>query len=518
MNRLFSFKKPLIWILIAAVAISAVAAVCLWQKPSNTQVPEALDACIRSAIRDEYRSDSTAGKYPAVAYTVLDVKEKRDTVTVYGVMIYREYTCTTQDELKTWGTVHTPFAFTAKEADGTYEPVECWWPEEGAGYEKSVKKKFPSYLKEKVINFQRYYGPNDLACEADAMANVADADKYTVLQSERENVWLAYQEQGTHCYIVSSRGYSATGTTSFDGNRQQIFTFGTCKIALDINGNHRLYNTKDSQAVPTSWESYGETVYLEHGLRFSPVVRGATALVGDTLTIKSHNWMTEDEIRQMFGYVPNNSDATDSAASDKPYYLPVKVFTSRPQLDVLLSQHMMDSPWTDLKQATFTQFDEAFFEKNSLIMTYYKAGTDLPAPQVASYVYTEEGTCLSVRLGVDASASGDTVLTQWLLFSGIAKSDMEGVTVLESYAEKTSDASVIHKDTELSFTGKVTRVEGRSMLMESYDVDQFIQGVWVNLGDAELDPQVGEEYVVTYEDMVMPSLPPRITAVTITKP
>ena len=30
-------------------------------------------------------------------------------------------------------------------------------------------------------------------------------------------------------------------------------------------------------------------------------------------------------------------------------------------------------------------------------------------------------------------------------------------------------------------------------------------------------PMVGETYVVTYEDVVMPSLPPRITAVTFTK-
>ena len=512
MKRLFNFKKPLVWILIVAVVASAVAAVFLFKKQPVTEVPEALDACIVAAIRDEYRSDYTEGKYPAVAYTVLDVKEKRDSVTVYGVMMYREYTCTTQDELKTWGTLHSPFALTAKAAEDAYELVECWWPEEGADYEKSLKKKFPSHLKEKVINYQRYYSPNALACEADALKHIAAEDKYTVLQSQRENVWLAYQAEGTHGYIVSSRGYSATGITAVEGD-QQIFTFGSCKLVLDINGNHRLYNTKDSESVPTSWESYGEVVYLDNTTRFSPVVRGDTALVGDTLTVSGGlSWMSEDEIKKMFGYVPNNSDATDS--TDKPYYLPIKVFTTRPQLDVLLSQHMEDSPWTDLKQATFTQFDETFFEKNALIMTYYKAGTYQAQPSVASYVYTENGTCLSVRLNVDMSEAGDAAVGQWLLFSGIAKSDMEGTTVLEAYVENTATAKSASPDA-LSFTGRVAQVEGNSVLLENTNVSQFSSGVWVELGEAELDPKVGEFYAVTYDGIVMTSLPPRIIATSI---
>lgn len=509
------FKKLLVWVLVAVVAIAAVTAVCLLTgRQPTTTVSHALDACIASAIRAEYASSGTEGKYPAVAYTVLDVKEKRDTVTVYGVMMYREYTCTTQDELKTWGTAHSPFVLTAKQVGDSYELTEYWQPEQGSGYEAAVKKRFPLRLREKAINSQRYYGSHDIACKADAEANVADTNKYTVLQSAGENVWLAYQEQGTHCYIVSSGGYNATGTYAFEGDEQQIFTFGTCKMVLDVNGNHRLYNAEDSECVPTAWESAGETVYLSNGIRFSPVVRGDTALVGDTLTIKSYNWMTEDEITKMFGYVPDNSNATDSA--ETPYYRPVKVFTSRVQLDLLLASHMEDTPWVDLKQQNFTQFDEAFFEKNSLVMVYYSAGSDLPDPEVASYVYTEEGACLSVRLRVDATAASDTILTQWLLFAGIAKSDVEDITVLEAYVEETfSDEA---SSAALSFTGTVTQVEGNAMLMDCDDVAQFSSGVWVELGDIELDPMVGERYVITYEDIVMPSLPPRITAVSITKP
>ena len=525
MKHAFSFKKPLIWILIAALVVSAVAVAFVFKKKPVTEVSEALDACIVSAIRDEYVSDYTAGKYPAVSYTVLDVKEKKDTVTVYGVMMYREYTATLQDELKTWGTIHCPFALTAKAAGDAYELVECLWPEQGTAYEKSVKKLFPSHLKEKVVNFQRYYGPNDLACAADAAANIAAADKYTVLQSERSNVWLAYQPEGIHCYVVAAgnynatAGYSAVGTYTIDAD-QQIFTFGTCKMVLGVHGNHRLYSTELSEAVPTSWESFGDIVYLDEGTRFSPVVRGDTAMVGDTLTVSGGmNWMAEDEIRKLFGYVPSNFSATEPTDDGKPRYLPVKVLTSRPQLDMVLATYLQNETWPELKHENFTQFDEAFFENNSLVMTYFNDGTYQAKPSVASYVYTENGSCLSVRLNVEIPNLHDAALGQWLLFSGIAKLDMQGTTVLEAYVETTdSNKTMAPAVTDLSFTGKVKQVEGRSVLMESYDVDQFIQGVWVNLGDIELDPMVGEEYVVTYEDLVMPSLPPRITAISITKP
>lgn len=68
----------------------------------------------------------------------------------------------------------------------------------------------------------------------------------------------------------------------------------------------------------------------------------------------------------------------------------------------------------------------------------------------------------------------------------------------------------------LSFTGKVLEVDGDSVLMECYDKTRF-DTVWVNVAATGAAPQVGEEYVVVYEDMMMPSLPPRITARTIEK-
>ena len=72
----------------------------------------------------------------------------------------------------------------------------------------------------------------------------------------------------------------------------------------------------------------------------------------------------------------------------------------------------------------------------------------------------------------------------------------------------------------LCFTGRVLEVaeQDLAVLMACVGTCPLGDRVWVQLGrypDLVTQMQVGQTYVVTYEDIVMPSLPPRITAVTI---
>ena len=72
----------------------------------------------------------------------------------------------------------------------------------------------------------------------------------------------------------------------------------------------------------------------------------------------------------------------------------------------------------------------------------------------------------------------------------------------------------------LSFTGRVLEVQedGSAVLMEPQGECPLGNRVWVQLGGvSNVNPQAGELYKVTYEDMVMLSLPPRINAVTMFK-
>ena len=83
--------------------------------------------------------------------------------------------------------------------------------------------------------------------------------------------------------------------------------------------------------------------------------------------------------------------------------------------------------------------------------------------------------------------------------------------------QKTTSTQVVDTDAN-TFTGKVTQVTGKggTMLMECYDTSKFTE-VSVSLRNfPELLPQVGEEYVVTHDGMVMETYPPQIVAVAIT--
>lgn len=353
-------KKPIyckvsFWVLLIC-AVLLVGFIGWLVIPRNTDVSDALDACIVSTIRAEHHSDHTDGKYPAVAYTPFCVKERRDATTVYGVALYREYTRTTQGDLKLWGVAHRPFVITAEQAeDGSYTATDCRWTQDGSNYRSSIRKMFPMRFWNKAGNIQRLYGAHDAACAADAAISIRPEDEYTVMISEREDVWVVYQAAGQYCYIVAEGAYSADGTYAFEGNTM-VFSSGDRKAVFTMDGNDFIYDSKASKNIPKEWEVKYERPFLSDGTRFRPEVP-------------------------------------------------------------------MDEQQTD--------------EENILDATH------------------------------------------------------------------------------LSFVGKVTQIEGTALLMECADTPQFNSGVWVEVGALTFTPEIGAEYVVTYEDLVMPSLPPRITAVSI---
>ena len=516
-------KKVRWWIIVVAVVLAVAAAVLtvwLWPGKISTEVSDELDACIVSTLRSVHYSSHTDTKYPAVAYTPLSVEQKGNTATVYGVMMYREYTCTVSGELRVWASANEAFVLTAKKTAKGYKAVDCWWPKNGAEYVDSIMDKFPRRVRTDAVDAQRYVSAHEAACEAEVKRNVTAADKYVVLESEAKNLRLAYCANTKGSYIIFGGGYTTDGTyVSEDG--KAVFTFGKCALTFKVQENTLVYDAAASVNVPNEWQTIGENKYLTDGVAFAPEGDAPstpetpknTAPVGATVTVTNQNWMSETDLREMFGqYMP--STYFDSA---DPKYLPVRPIETRSQLDGFLATY--GDSWIDLTAENFAQFDEAFFENNYLMLTYYRNGMADSEPKISEYVYVQDGTSLwlSVRLEVTEPAVGDTVVGQWLLFSGIAKEDYKKATGLEAYVEKTITQTNADSVSDFTLTGMVKEVDGRAMLLECEGNSQF-STVWVELGQAELDPMVGESYTVTYEDVVMPSLPPRITAVTVTKP
>lgn len=513
----YSPKKPWLWLgIVGVIAVALTIILCALFITPPFSISDPLDECVTATLRMVHQSSHTDGKYPAVTYTALGVDETETSVTVYGVMMYREYTYTTRDEVKAWGSAHYPFAITAdKNADGTYTATDCWWPKDGKEYVSSIKEKFPLYCERDALDVSQYFSAHEAACLSALRQSVTDADKYVVLRSELDTVRLAYCAKAQTAYILFSGGYATDGTYAVEGD-QWTFTFGNRIAAFTADGADLLFDAAASKDLPTEWSEAGSTTYLVDKTRFvlegddTPTIQENTAPVGATVTISSSTHMSETELREMFGqYVPSTY-----FESVTPKYLPTRPIESRSQLDGFLSTYA-DS-WNGLTAENFAQFDDTFFEDNYLLMTYYRDGMAASEPTVSRYVYVQDGTSLwlSVRLQVTRPAVGDTVVGQWVLFSAIAKTDYKQATGLEAYVEKTITEEAT---TDLTLTGKVKEVDGAAMLLECEGNTQF-STVWVELGNVEVHPMVGETYIVTYEDIVMPSLPPRITAVTVTKP
>lgn len=113
----------------------------------------------------------------------------------------------------------------------------------------------------------------------------------------------------------------------------------------------------------------------------------------------------------------------------------VKRFDTRDELETFLTTYQTSEDGrTRWKISEFDQYDTAFFAENALLLTFRQTSSGMYTPQVGGYTYSEDGTTLSVA--VDELQPGGMVtmdIGHWMLFSGIRKADLDGVTKLTSY-------------------------------------------------------------------------------------
>lgn len=117
----------------------------------------------------------------------------------------------------------------------------------------------------------------------------------------------------------------------------------------------------------------------------------------------------------------------------------VQQFTSRADLLAFLNaRHEGDMLFigVDWQISEFDRFDDTFFADNVLLLTYHGTSSGMIVPDVVGYTYAEDGTVLSIEF-VEYCPYGVTDdLGAWLMFSGIKKTDLEGVTELKSHFSK----------------------------------------------------------------------------------
>ena len=150
-----NYKKPTLWIIIAAVVICAVVAVCFLTNP-NTDIDEKLSVFIDCQIADHFQTEQSEENACCVNWKILGTEKRGSVTSVYMWVLYDEYSKIDRG-IKQVTSIHTPTLITVKREAGEYKLIEYWEPKAGGLREPSIREKFPEYLQDEALDRQRYF-------------------------------------------------------------------------------------------------------------------------------------------------------------------------------------------------------------------------------------------------------------------------------------------------------------------------------------------------------------------------
>lgn len=249
-----NYKKPAFWVIIAAVVVCVIAAVCFLTNPTDTRridyspnISNELDTLIRTEIINYNKGNYLDGEVSCAAFKVLATEtvskpdENGIAITVYLVSSYNEYS-TEDGKLIEMGGNGTPLALSfVVNGEDSYALYDYWEPGMGSSYIKDLQAKFPTALVNKVIDggYSQELIDN---CKAQAIAyfglnpedvTVTYSDPYTTVMLEAKKdyeltversktsgvTWMTdvtfYKKNGFHAYLYClDKAYVTLGSKS----------------------------------------------------------------------------------------------------------------------------------------------------------------------------------------------------------------------------------------------------------------------------------------------------------------
>lgn len=155
-KSVMNYKKPGFWIILVAVILCIVVAVCFLTDPA-VSVDEKLSIYIDGRIAEHFQNEKSGENACCVNWKVLGKEKNGDEITVYMWVLYQEYSLL-NNQLHVETAVHIPTVITAEQCDshGAYDLVEYWEPRDGAYLKGDIQEKFPWHLQHKALDSQRY--------------------------------------------------------------------------------------------------------------------------------------------------------------------------------------------------------------------------------------------------------------------------------------------------------------------------------------------------------------------------
>ena len=270
---------------------------------------------------------------------------------------------------------------------------------------------------------------------AEQEPDVTDKSTYAVfVHSDRPMAQIRLEMDGTHCtYTPStlSSAMPAEGTYVTEEDRITL-TFADPDMILVFKGDFTglTFCDEDSRYQEEYLTFGGYTLpdgavfvrRTDNSVSDDTPDTAKTAPVGLTHVAGGLGEWQNETLQAVYGTPPEGS-------------LPIKVFASYDELDAFLSTYATAEG--KIQRADFAVFDAAWFADNTLLMSYYTHPSTPAYPKVDSYVYSEDGAGLTVRLHVYVPSFGNDAFSAYHLFSGIRKSDLEGVKNLTAVVAAT---------------------------------------------------------------------------------
>ena len=152
------YKKPTLWVVIAAVAVCIIAACCFMTnrgRPTDTDIDrDVLEQAVSNAILEHNRGHYHPGECVSEAHTILGAEELDGKVTVYCHVSYSEYVFENGYFTQGSGGSNPAVIYFDKTPDGlTFDRIKE--PEDGTHYSRSINRMFPKKYLYRVWNMTK---------------------------------------------------------------------------------------------------------------------------------------------------------------------------------------------------------------------------------------------------------------------------------------------------------------------------------------------------------------------------
>ncbi len=253
------YKKPAFWLLIVTAVAGVSVAVCFLTSPPADKTDEALDELIVDTVQAQYASTREEQACPTVAYTVFGTETKGNAVTVYGMVLYQEYTLNEAKTLQKGTGSHCAFALTAEKKADAYTLVEYWTPKDGTEYTPSIREKFPWQYRLRATATDRYYPRHEATCIETARQYFGldyaevDWENYVLYEGTGNPLRFYLEKEGNRCYFQSSLSsawpYRGTYTYS-SASKRLVLTLEEMKLTFTRQEDVYRFVALESDALP----------------------------------------------------------------------------------------------------------------------------------------------------------------------------------------------------------------------------------------------------------------------------